>query len=123
MRILEEFRPFLRLLLKAFAFEHFRQNNWLGILRSVSYAFGVILCILAIPTFILLVIWYFCENDVDLKQIADPLPILQTSLPLEIAFIVMLMKIRLISQTIDQIESIVGRRECFPRYIYLMIFP
>lgn len=108
--VLSRFRPLLRLL-QAFNFEHFHHHNWRSTLRSICcglYAFLIGLLILAE---ILLGIWYVVENDYEFGKLVIALPMQTSIAQMEITYLSLLRKNRIIRETIERLQIMIDSRE------------
>lgn len=108
------FRPFLRQL-NAFNCENFQYNNtkWRSILRNVFYAFASTMMIFLLAAISVLAFWFLIEINANLKRFFVSLPLVISTTQMEITLIVLLMKNRVINNTIDRLQSLVNQRELF----------
>lgn len=112
IRVLNAFRPFLRLL-TAFNRNHFRHNNWRSIVRSVFYAFGAMVAVIANSAWIVLLAWYLFETEAELKKFVVAIPMLVTLLQIKLTFIALMMEHRTITETIDQLHRVINQSKFF----------
>lgn len=109
-RVLKQFRLYLRFL-KGYNFDNFQHKNWHKIVNSVCYALGTTMIILLIPAYGILAFWSVLERGADLKKMVVTIPLLCTGLQFESTYIALMMRNHIISQTIDQLQTIIDRRK------------
>lgn len=109
IKILAELNAYLRIL-TAYNKDNFNHRHWRCLLHSVFYAICSTMIILLVPVFISLGIWYLLENNVDLKRFIVALPLLLSLLQIEVTFVAMLTKNRVINETIEQLQRIIDQR-------------
>lgn len=111
--VLNAFGPFLRLL-KAYNFENCHYcDSWRQTVRGILDALCLTSMIPQVPILVILGLWYLVENSADLKKIVASLPMLFSLLQMSLTFTAMIIKNRTISDTIDQVQSVVDEREFF----------
>lgn len=111
IRVLAKFDPFLRLL-KAFNSDSFRCcTNWRCSLRSVFYSFSSTVIIVMMFIWIVLLAWHLLENHANPKRFVASVPILATLLQITFTFIDLMMKNKMIAETIEQFQRVVDQRE------------
>lgn len=108
--ILEQFRPYLRLL-EAYNPKHFHHPDWLHFLHSVSYALCATAMVVHLPLVASLAIWYLIEVPVDLKMFVVQVPIQCCALQILIALLALLAKASNITETINRIQDLINQRE------------
>lgn len=108
IRILEEFRPFLRLL-RAYN----RKKLFCNKIHSVFYAIFTTLLIPLLPIVIILSFWYLFENGGDLRKIVVGLPVILSLALSAITFIALIIKNQLISETINEVQKAINQRKLF----------
>lgn len=116
IRVLEVLKPSIRLL-NAYNFKHIDQSSWRHTLRNILHGFGAIAITASIPVTVILAIWYLNENDADLKKFVAAFPLLLSFLQLELTLIALMMKKRIVIETIDCVEKLVNQRK-YSRQIY-----
>lgn len=110
VRVLNELRPFLRLI-NAYNSDYFRDSNWRGSLRSVCIALCATIMICLIPIFISLGAWYLIENEAAMRKVVVALPILFTFGQTDATFVALILRHRIINETIDRLQKVVDQRE------------
>lgn len=110
IRILSEFRPYLRLL-TAYDRNHYRQRNSGRTLRSLYYPIATTSVVFGIPFMVILAVWHVIDNGGNLGMITVALPVQTSIIQMEITFISLMMKSRTISKTFDKIQEIIDRRK------------
>lgn len=108
--VLVEFDPFHRLL-SAYNGDHFHNSDWRSISRSVIYALGTTLIMAMMLGWVVLLSWYLLDHTNNVKMFIIAVPVLVTSLQVQLTFIAMVMKNRSVTATIDQLQRAVGQRE------------
>lgn len=115
IRVLNDFRPCLRLI-KSCNPNNFRElRNWRSIPFSILFnAFIATMTVLTIPIYHVLGFWYLFESEVSLTNFAISLPILITFAQLETTFVELMRKNDVIDATIKRLQQLIDIREsCF----------
>lgn len=115
MRVLSEFRPFLRFL-EAYNSNISPKNDWRHILHSVIYTFLTTVISLLIVVYFVLTVWYLIETNANLKMFAVAVPMMATFVQIELTFIAMIIKNRTITDTINQLQRVIDQRKLFVRF-------
>lgn len=110
IRILGAFNPFLRLL-NAQNFDNFRDKNLRDILRGIFFAFTTSSMIFIMPFVVALNVWHFIEVRADFGKIAVAFPLLASVMQTEIICIVLTIKSRTVTNTINRLQEIIDQRK------------
>lgn len=111
IQILNEYRPYLRLL-KAYNVDNFRQNGQRqNYYRSVFDAFFTTFIIVIMSSHLLFDIWYIIDYHTDLKKVVTLFPLTMTTLQIWVSFIAFLLKNGTITEMIDRLQSVVEQRK------------
>lgn len=117
INVLNKLKPYLRLI-QAYNHEHFHGHHWRTMVNSVIYAFCATVMIVLLPIFIMLAVWYLIENDADLIKVVIAIPLLATLLQMELAFITLIVKNRIVIEMIERLQQVIDKSElcgrCFP---------
>lgn len=109
--VLGEIKPFIRFL-NAYNFHTIAQNtSWRHTLHNIFYSLGAVAIIPSIPTTVILAIWYLIDIDADLKKFVVAFPLLISFFQMELTFVALLMKRRIIIETINRVEKVANQRE------------
>lgn len=106
VHVLHKLRAFLRLM-NAYNPAYFRENTP----RSVAFAICATGIIFLIPIFISLGALYLIENNAELRKVVVALPIMFTFGQTDAAFVAILLKYRIINETIDRLQTVVDQRK------------
>lgn len=112
IHVLHQFRPYLQLITRnRHEIGHF-SKSWRCILRSIcDVLFYCTKMFLSLPAMIILGIWYLIENEADLREAVVSLPLVISLIEIQMIFIAMLMEARTVTETIEQLQRLVDRRE------------
>lgn len=108
--IFTEYRPF-HSLITAYNLENFHHPNWRCKLQSIYCVFWTTLINLFVPILTIFLTWFLIENGAKFNQIVVALPIVISSLQMELILIALIMRNRIITETIKRIEDLVNQRE------------
>lgn len=111
IRVFKEL-DFLSCLLSAYSRKNFRCHNWSFILRSVIYALGSTTMIIFLLIDVLLMIWHLIAVNADFEKFCDSLPLVFSVLQMEIIFIALMLKHRVITKTVNRLQAITNQRKC-----------
>lgn len=105
IRILTEYYPYLALL-SGYNFDQIGYFN-----HGIRYTIGATIHILLIFNFAISVSWRVVEDDIDFKKIVVALPLVISIMRMGITFIALMLKSRMIRETIDQLQCVVDQRK------------
>lgn len=108
--VLGAFDAFLRIL-KAYNSENFERSGRRLCVRNLCFAAGVTIFVALIPIVCALGIWHMIDNGGAMEVVVVALPTIISLIQLIITIVALLAENRLISETIDTIQSIVDRRK------------
>lgn len=110
--VLNGFRVYLRFL-NSFNRDNFRQNDRHDYLRSVVLALTTLMMFIIFPIHITFDIWGMFDNRANVKKAITVFPLIVSTLQLYLSSLVMLAKNRVITEIIQQIQSIIDQRRCY----------
>lgn len=111
MKVFKELKPYLRLI-TAFNHDNFHRCYWQCTqnVKSACCALCAILIIVAIPIPVILGIWKMFEINDLIKNIAT-IPLLATLLEMDLAFIALIFKSRIVIDMIDRLQKVIDKSE------------
>lgn len=109
IRILNEFKPNLRLL-TAYNHEHYHHADWIGWLQSVCCAFGATFTFLSQCVIIVLGVWYLIENSDGKQSLFVALPVQVSVVQMALTYIALIWKNRAIVETINELDTVINQR-------------
>lgn len=109
VHVLNDFKPYLPIL-QAYNRDQFRQHDLRSIFRSVFHALCASIIILCIPIIAVLYAWYEIENGFELKHVAAAVPMVLSVVHMQVTFISLVWENRQISETIQQLQTMVNGR-------------
>lgn len=108
--VLNSYRIFHHLL-TALNSENFQHSYWGHNIRSIFHAISSTLLISLLQLILtILVFWYLVENESDFKSVMVSLPLLLSSVQMQVAFVSLIISNRNISKAIDQVQKVVNQR-------------
>lgn len=114
IRVWSAFKPFLRIL-NAYNCDKFRYGTrWRFNSQNVFYAFSSTMMVFLLLATIILLVWHLIEINVSLENYLVELPIAISILQMEVIFITLLLKNRIITTTIQRLQGIIDQRKIFP---------
>lgn len=110
IHVLNEFKFSLGFL-TAYNENIFRHSDWLRNLRSAGIAVYTTMLYVSHSTLIVLSIWYLIESEFELGKFLAVAAILISLFQMDLVIIALLMKNRVIVETINQLQKVVNQRK------------